>query len=224
MKTYILFLLTTLSTSAFSHNAPNPIKRPGAFESLSIVFETNVTDEDAEIVIKAKAFEGMKRFVVIGPTGKKYHDLHASDLQRIGLAQLVLESGEPSIATVKSAYPEGVYTFFARTVSGAFLFERRHLNHAIATPPQFSPCDEEGLDPNAVTVTWAPATDAVAYELELENDDLNVNMTLALTGDTTQMIIPPNFLRAGTAYDIGVTSVTQSGNKSVSECSFTTAE
>lgn len=225
MKTQLILIMSVLSaTTAYADEESFSKERNSrSFESLSIVYETNVTDGDGEIVIKAKAFEGMKHFMIFGPTGKKYHDLHADDLKKIGLAQIVLETAEPDINTVKKAYPEGAYTFIARTVSGALLYEKRQLNHFLAEPPQFTPCDQDNLDPNALTVAWTPSPYAASYEIEIENDDLNVNMTLALTGDTTQVMVPPGFLQPGAEYEIGMTSVTASGNKSVVECNFTTA-
>jgi len=45
-----------------------PLRSFGEFKDLSIIFEVNETDEDAEVVTLAKAFEGMDQFRVTTAT------------------------------------------------------------------------------------------------------------------------------------------------------------
>ena len=151
-------------------------------------------------------------------------DLKSRDRGQIGLAEILVESGEPNIPDVLAAYPEGTYTFFARTVGGTRLFGQADLSHFIAEAPIFSPCDQVGLDPNNIVIQWSPVPAAAAYEIELENDDLEVNLTSIVGHETTSLTIPAGFLQGGQDYEIGLTSITDAGNKAVVECEFSTIE
>jgi len=61
-KTLILFVAVTTSAVAFAGN-----KTPQPFDEVSMIFETNVTDGDAEIVIEVETFEGLSRLFVRSP-------------------------------------------------------------------------------------------------------------------------------------------------------------
>ncbi len=199
-------------------------KHFGEFKSISIFYEENVTDNDAEVVIKAKAFEGMKAFSVYDPSGKKIVKLKSKDLERIGLEQFILESGEPAIDLIKSSYPEGIYQFRAKTVSGEHLYAELYLSHIIAPPPMLTPCGEENLPAEQVVARWPRVVGAVAYEIEIEQDELEVNVTATLDGDATEFTVPTGFLTGGTTYEVGISSINSYGNVTVAECEFSTAQ
>ena len=198
------------------------------FKELSMRFEVNHTDGDGEIVITAKASEGLRWFKVFAPDSEIIIFIHSNDERRkinpIGLAQFNIESGEPSIDGVKAAYPEGTYQFMGRTISGQQLYGEVVLSHKLLPPPVFTPRDEKGVDPNHAIVKWQSVEGAVAYEVEIENDDLQVNVTARLPGNATGFHIPQGFLLPGTEYEVGVTTVSKDGNLSVAESSFVTAK
>lgn len=197
------------------------------FEELTMIFEMNETDGDAEVVITAQGFEGIKRLIVRAPNGKRVILVHSNDggkrVDPIGLAEVLVETGEPNVAGVKAAYPEGTYQFFARTVSGARLYGEVVLSHDLLPAPDFSPKEAEDLDPVSVAFTWPAVDGAAAYVVEIENDDLGVNLTATLLGSTTRFTVPADFLLPGIEYEIGVATVTEDGNVAVAESTFTTS-
>lgn len=197
------------------------------FKELSMKFEVNETDGDGEVVFSVKASEGLRWLKVFAPDGEIIISIISNDERRridpIGLAQFRLETGEPSIDGVKNAYPEGTYQFLARTISGDRLFGKVDFSHKLLSAPIFSPNGEKGVDPNNAVVEWQPVEGGIAYEVEIENDDLEVNVTAKLPGSATRFNIPQGFLRPGTEYEVGVTTVTKDGNLSVAESSFVTA-
>lgn len=197
------------------------------FKELSMKFEVNETDGDGEVVFSVKASEGLRWLKVFAPDGEIIISIISNDERRridpIGLAQFRLETGEPSIDGVKNAYPEGTYQFLARTSSGDRLFGKVDFSHKLLSAPIFSPNGEKGVDPNNAVVEWQPVEGGIAYEVEIENDDLEVNVTTKLPGSATRFNIPQGFLRPGTEYEVGVTTVTKDGNLSVAESSFVTA-
>jgi hypothetical protein len=197
------------------------------FKKLSIRFEVNHTDGDGEVVLTVKAPEGLKWFKVFAPDGETIISIQSSDERKgidpIGLAQFNIESGEPSIDGVKAAYPEGTYRVLGKTISGNNLSGEVVLSHKLLPPPVFTPHDKKGVEPNNTVVKWQSVEGSVSYEVEIENDDLNVNVTSRLPGNATRFNVPPGFLLPGTEYELGVTSVSKEGNLSVAESSFVTA-
>ena len=171
------------------------------FKELSIRFEVNHTDGDGEVVLTAKASEGLKWFKVFAPDGEILIFIHSHDERRgigpIGLAQFNIESGEPSIDRVKAAYPEGAYQVLGRTISGHQLSGEVVLSHKLLPPPVFTPRSGEAVDPKNAVVKWQPIADAVSYEVEIENDDLKVNVTSRLPGSATRFNIPPGVPPSG---------------------------
>lgn len=198
------------------------------FKELSFRFEVNHTDGDGEVVLTAKASEGLRWFKVFAPDGEIIIFIHSNDERRgtgpIGLAQFNIESGEPSIDGVKAAYPEGAYQVLGRTISGHQLAGEVMLSHKLLPVANFTPQGEKDVDPNNAVVKWQPVAGAVSYEVEIENDDLEVNVTSRLPGSATRFNIPRGFLLPGTEYDVGVTTVSKDGNLSVAESSFVTAK
>ena len=101
-------------------------------EEAKIYLEQNVTDADAEIVIVAQGGdEGLKTLEVIGPNGRHFVTLWAGHKRSLGFREVLLETPEPSLASVKKAYPPGVYRFIAKTFSGEELTGEAELEHAM---------------------------------------------------------------------------------------------
>lgn len=192
------------------------------FEELTMIFELNETDGDAEVVISVQTSEGMDRLTVFDPRGDKRIDLTAKGRRDVGHGEVLIESAEPSIEAVKRAFPEGRYTFVARTISGQHVVGMVTLSHDLLPAPDFSPSGEEGLDPDHVVVTWTPVPGAAAYQIEVEQDEVGANLTVTVGPDVSSLQIPAGFLQPGTEYEIGVAAFTSDGNLAVAESSFTT--
>jgi len=131
----------------------------------------------------------MKAFSLIDPSGKEIVKLKSKDLERIGLEQFLLESAKPSVDLLKSGFPEGVYQFRAKTFGGEHLYGERYLSHYIAPVVELSPCGEVGLPVNNVILQWALVNETASYEIEIEQDELEVNISAALDGSTTQFTV-----------------------------------
>lgn len=194
----------------------------GVFRTTAIRFEVNETDQDAEVVINFKAAEGLKRLIVIDPRGNRVADLKSNDGGRIGLAQGILETPEPSAAAVRAAFPEGKYSFFGRTISGKRLFGTANLSHVLLAAPSFVPRDGQLVDRNNITVQWTHVPGAAGYVVGIE-DDLGFNLTATVTPDVFMLPVPSGVLRPGTTYKIVMSTITSQGNVSVAESSFVTA-
>ena len=200
---------------------------PQEFEELSILLEVNETDGDAEIVVRAKAESGLKRFWLRRPDGKKVAEVLSDDRTKasgpVGLQQIRVETGEPDAVSVLQTYHEGIYEFHGRTVDGEAVYGELALTHALLPAPTFTPADGDTVDADDTLVEWTAVAGAAFYVVEVENDDLVVNLTVTVPGDKTSFRIPSGWLLADTEYDLGVATMTADGNLSFAESSFVTA-
>lgn len=192
-------------------------------DEASLILEVNETDNDAEIVVEVNSAEGLSRLRILDARGKEILDLRSKDKGKIGLSEIILETGEPAIDAVLAAYPAGVYQLRARTVGGAAIRGVATLSHEILSAPSFGPSNGEVIDPNGTLITWVSVPGAAAYIVEIEQDDLEVNLTAELPAGATSFSIPVGFLQPGVEYQVGVATVSPNGNVAVAEGSFTTA-
>lgn len=220
--THLLFVLCiTVLVAASAHSGEGP------FKELAMKFEVNETDGDGEVVFSVKAEESLEWLKVFAPGGELLVFILANDERKgidpVGLAQIKLETAEPSVDAVKKVYPDGTYEFMARTIEGGRLRGQVEFNTRRLPGPVFSPNDVKGVDPNHAVVKWQPVEGARAYQIEIENDDLEVNLSAALPGSATHFNVPREFLVPGKEYEIAVAVVNEDGNVSVAESSFVTA-
>lgn len=132
---------------------------------------------------------------------------------------LQMESAEPNIGGVQSAYPEGEYFVYGFGDRWRFPIGIAELTHNLVPAPQFSPQVQE-LDIHDGLIEWLAVDDASGYIVEIENDDLGFNMTVDVDAAVTQVRVPAVFLVAGESYEIGVASVSADGNVSIAESEF----
>jgi hypothetical protein len=99
-------------------------------------FEQNATDGDVEVVFKVKGGDaGLAKLAVISPDGRTVIDFSAPDASTLGIRQFRFESPEPGdVESLKSAYPEGVYTFAGATAAGNKYYGESTLNHKLPAP------------------------------------------------------------------------------------------
>ena len=159
----------------------------------------------------------------------------------IGLTELFSESAEPSLDELPreeflALFPEGVYEFYGNTVEGDCLVGEATLTHDIpAAPAIVAPEEDEAVDPGEpVIIEWelAPNPDPpesviVAYQVVDEKDEdeerLRVFSVDMLSTDTS-VTVAPGFLEPGKDYKVEVLAIETSGNKTITELSFATAE
>ena len=207
---------TMLSAGQKKHQCDKKRCQPQEFKELSIHTERNETDNDAEVVIVAKGFEGLKRIRVFNPDDKRIANLKSKHTNRVGLAEIIIESGEPSIEDVLVGFPEGDYQVVASTVSGVCLLGVVTLSHDLLLSPQFS------VNPADAIVEWFAVDGAAGYIVEIEQDDLAFNLTTTVDAEVLGLKIPGDLLLPGVEYEISIATITENGNISLAEDSFET--
>jgi hypothetical protein len=198
-----------------------------AFETASVRFEQNATDGDVEVVFQVKGGDdGLAKLVVVAPDGRTVASFVAPDATTLGIRQFEFESPEPrDVASLKAAYPEGVYSFSGSTAAGDELRGTAILSHALpATARILRPGEDDAVSAVDPEIAWASRDDVAAWIVEIEHDELDVNLTAKLSGSATSFRVPNGFLRPGMEYDLGLGAVAEGGNISYVEMSFTTAD
>ena len=195
------------------------------FTEISIVLELNATDGDSEIVAFAKGQDiGLDKLAVRAPDGRKIAKFNG-DKRGIGMREFLLESAEPpEMDRVLASFPEGEYSFNGRTVEGGCLSGAAFLSH-IAAPETIilSPTENEVIDRNFVGVSWSALSDVDAYIVELKNEETENTLIVDVPATSTSFDVPASWLVADTEYQVVVTVITATGNKTNVESTFFTA-
>jgi hypothetical protein len=196
------------------------------FPVASVHFEQNATDGDMEVVFEVKGGDdGLAEFIVVSPDGRTIVDFNAPDSSTLGIRQFRFESPEPpDVESLKAAYPEGVYEFSGKTSSGAKLVSKATLSHRLPATTTFAePAPAaENVSVKDLKISWSAVEGVASYVVEIDQDELNVNITALLPGSSTSFAIPDGFLLPGTEYQMGIGTVTGEGNISFVETTFTT--
>ena len=197
------------------------------FAVAEVHFEQNATDGDVEVVFEVKGGdEGLTRLTVAAPDGRTVVDFSAPDASTLGMRQFRFESPEPAdTASLVAAYPGGVYVFAGATGSGGRLRGESTLSHRLPPPTSVlrpGP-DAQGVASGRLEIEWASVEDLAAYIVYVEQDELDVNLTVRLPGSMNTFVVPDGFLVPGTTYQLGIGTVTAEGNTSFVETTMTTA-
>jgi hypothetical protein len=219
-------ILTLVAYGAASR-AGSDTGQPVPFDDASVRFEQNVTDGDVEVVFQITGGdEGLATLTVVSPDGRTVVDFTAPDVSTLGIRSFEFESPEPKdIEGLKTAYPEGTYTFNGSTQAGEKLYGESTLYHQLPTPVSFlrPGADATGVGTENLEITWTPVDDAVAYIIEIEQDELNMKIKAQLPKSTDAFVVPAVLLPS-VEYDLSIGTVSPQGNISIVETTFSTSE
>jgi hypothetical protein len=209
-----------------------------SFAAADVFFQFNATERDIGIHGFFDA-EGWKQVRIVSPDGRIFEVAGKGSLKEIGFTELMFESVEPSIPedlTLEqflALFPAGKYKFFGTTVEGDRLVGTDRLTHRIPDAPTLvSPKEGEEVDPDATfIVDWKPVTgsfrgpsgiEIVGYQVIVERENPLRTFSVDLPPSTTKVQVPPEFLEPGTEYTVEVLAIEASGNRTITESSFTT--
>ena len=196
------------------------------FPVASVHFEQNITDADVEVVFEVKAGDdGLAELFIVSPDGRTVVDFKAPEASTLGIRQFRFESPEPpGVAALKAAYPEGTYLFSGKTSAGDLLQGKSRLSHRLPAASKFiAPIPEtEDVPIKDLEISWRAVENVLFYIIEIEQDELNVNITARLPESSTSFSVPYDFLVPGTEYEMELGTVTDEGNITFVETSFTT--
>ncbi len=225
MKSLVLFVAAAASMGSNGATFGGNDSFPRAELDLEMFYQFSATDDDAEVTIGIESPDHpIGTLVIIAPNGRIVATARSRD--SLGLAEVELESAEPSVEEVQAAYPEGTYRFLGRSVDGTRLFGRATITHDVVGAPDFfnfSPCDEEVDARSSVTIAWNSVDGAAGgYEIIIEQDDTGANLRVTQSAERTSFVIPEGFLESGLEYEIEMKAVTADGSKTSASCEFST--
>ena len=199
---------------------------PKPFGLVSVHFEQNATDGDAEVVFEAKGDQnGLVKLSVVSPDGRTVIDFRAPEASA-GIRQFRMESPEPGdIESLKAAYPQGVYRFSGTTSTGVKLQGDSKLSHGLPATVSFvrPSAGAQGVSAEKLVITWTQVRGLVAYIVSIEQEELNSSVVARLPGTATRFTVPDGFMLPGTEYKLAVGTVTENGNASFVETTVKTA-
>jgi Fibronectin type III domain len=205
---------------------------PGVASPLSdarIFIEFNVTTEDLGIRASLEG-EPWDSVQVIGPDRRILQVSGVRKPGSLGLSELTFAAHAPSLEELLAVFPEGEYEFRGTTVEGDRLLGTATLTHDIPDGPVVL-TPEEGVlvDPDAAVISWDPVTEPAGieiagYRVTVERGDRGRSLSFELSPETTNVLVPPDFLEPGTDYLFQVFAIEVGGNQTITEGVFDTAD
>ena len=219
---WLIAILTAMSAGIPMDTAHGADK----FEKVAVYLEQNIQDKDAEVKFDAIGpGTGLATLQVTAPDGRVVVDFKAP-ASKLGIRHVTLESPEPANdGKLQADFPQGIYKFTAVTVAGVTLNGEAPLSHAFpkaATVIRPRP-DEENVSATGLRVTWSEVKDIQAATVLIEQEETGQTMSVTLPANATGFAVPNGFLAAATNYKLAIGTIAKSGNRTVSETSFTTA-
>ena len=74
-----------------------------------------------------------------------------------------------------------------------------------------------------LVISWKPVENLASYIVYVEQEDLDISVSAKLPGNAASFPVPNGFLFPGTEYKMGVGTLTEEGNTTYVEATFTTA-
>lgn len=196
------------------------------FENASVRFEQNATDGDVEVVFEVTGGDdGLAKLTIVAPDGRIVVDFNAPDASTMGIRQFEFESPEPGDTEgLRSAYPEGMYTFTGATSAGDAFRSESMLTHALPATTDILRPGSSAVSATGLDIAWTAVEGIEAYIVEIEHDEFDVKVTARLPGSATAFSVPDGFLQPGREYELGIGTVAGNGNSSFIETTFTTVD
>lgn len=228
-----LVLALVLPTAASAGEEPEVLE----FDDAVIRIEVNDTDGDAGIQIFLDG-EGWRTVEVIDPDGSTIFDVEAlASGAELGFTELFTESEEPafeegfSLKELFDLFPEGEYAFSGLTTDDEDLVGLATFTHDIPGGPVLLGPSGEDVDPDDTVIRWAPSMaplagdpEIVAYQVIVEREDPLRVFSADLPASARSLTVSPEFMEPGTEYGFEVLAIETSGNQTISEGEFETAE
>ena len=162
-----LLLIVGLPVVAWAVTRDEPVE----FKEARLRVEINSTDGDAGLQIDLD-HEPWQSLRLETPDGRTILDVrNRGVLKGYGLTELFSESSEPPFTEFpldefESLFPEGTYTFTARTVDGTRVQSTFDLTHAFPAGPEILfPAEDAEVTDDTLVVEWDPGDQPTNVEI-----------------------------------------------------------
>ena len=201
--------------------------------------KVKVEDPDGRTVLDVRTKGSLARFGVTEQFNETSEPVMAELVDGLDFD---CDEPEFTLEELFELFPEGIYEFEGETVEGELLEGEATLSHVIPAPPDIV-APEEGaeVDPDDTVIMWnrvdepilpglgrAPSDDVdiVGFHVVVDREDPQplVVFTADLPADATEVTVPPEFLQAGATYKFEILQIDVSGNQTIAESEFETAD
>ena len=212
-----------------------------------IRIEVNSTDGDAGFQIFLDG-EGWRMARVYEPSGRQILVVNTGGGVRHigGGTELFMETEEPEYEDLSEyedliqLLSEGEYHFVTHTTGGDFAIGSAELTHDVPAGPEIvAPLVDAGEEcahdvlPDVAVIEWEPVTtqltgepeiDIVLYQVIVVDEETDREFLAEVSAGVTMVTIPPEFLEPGVEYGFEILAIEESGNQTITESCFETAE
>ena len=210
-------LLAICASMPVTAAAATPLKQLPA-DALDLHFERNVTDNDAELVLKVTSGLDLDRLEVVGPSGQVISSFSGTLLGPIGFTKFATETTEPTLREIQKQYPEGKYKVFLKAADGTRYAGRATLKDTMPNAPVIStPLPAAALSTDGFRIEWFPVAGAQRYKIVVEQEDEALVLSADAPAGASRFEVPNGWLLPGRKYVVGVSAVGDNRNVSVSE-------
>ncbi|MEN8164210.1 MAG: fibronectin type III domain-containing protein [Acidobacteriota bacterium] len=213
----------------------------------SVIIEVNSTDGDAGFQVFLDG-EGWRKARIFDPEGIQVLNVHVGGGIRSigGGTELFMETEEPEYEDLDEFeeliehLPEGEFMFLAATTEGDWATGTAEFTHDVPAGPEIiaplpDPGEECAADVLAdfAVIEWHPVTtqltgagdiEIVGYQIIVENEDTERSFMVEVPAGVTLVTVSPEFLEAGLEYSFEILAIEESGNQTITESCFETAE
>jgi len=211
------------------------------FSDTRIIIELNATDDDSGIQMFVDG-EGWRKLVVYDPRSRNVLSVKGrGGVGQTGLTELFFESAEPGFDDLPldeflERFPKGEYHFVGRSVDGDWLVGKAELTHNLPGGPEIlMPEEDSVVSTSGLTVDWDAVTtqfgggpldgEIVSYQILVVQEEPVLRVFSAdVPASVTSISIAPEFLQPGVEYKVEVLAIEESGNQTLSEIAFSTAD
>jgi hypothetical protein len=124
-------------------------------------------------------------------------------------------------STQLASFPEGIYSFSGKTVTGDCLKGSASLSHEIVPATVLlTPSEEEIVPIDKLVLSWQAVAGVERYVVELNNENSGSEFTFDVFPPTTSVAIPAHFLQPDSEYQFAVGVKTANGNVTFVELTF----
>lgn len=227
------------ATVALSHLLAPQELAATQFKEVRMIIEFNDSARDVGIQFFLDS-DGWQTVEILAPNGTQIFSATAKGrlLHQGGGTELFVESVEPELSELPLSvffqrFPEGRYRFQGTTPKGLPLTGAHDFTHQIPAGPEIvlpGPGEECATGvPIPAVVSWLPVkttidgapVDIVGYQVIVEREGLHFDIQLPATA--TRVTVPKQFLEPGADYIFEVLAIEESGNQTITEGCFTTA-
>jgi hypothetical protein len=121
-------------------DVPGDLGAPAPASGASIRVELNSTTDEASVqALVDGQGQSWNSAQIIGPDQRIFQASGGGNLERLGLAELAVETHAPTLEELLALFPEGEYKFRGRTVGNDKLAATATLTHDSRTHPKSSP-------------------------------------------------------------------------------------